>query len=199
MRARRSPRTALVWLGRKQASYSSGPMPVALFLLPPSEPDVQLFTASGSPVPPIDFRDCSRMNAWLLQPSALRMLPIQAFGDTCHLSPCERLSRSRDYYGDSVTMSISACRPSRLSIRPDLQRAITVSFRPVSGSLPAVHRREPLAVRGHGCRWRCLRLRCATEGRERATPGLGFDTVQSHLARRTCGPHDSTHLRACPL
>ena len=36
-------------LGREQASYLSGPMPVALFLLPPSEPDVQLLTASGSP------------------------------------------------------------------------------------------------------------------------------------------------------
>jgi hypothetical protein len=43
-------------LGREQASCSSSPMLVALFLLPPSEPDVRLFSASGSPVPLIRFR-----------------------------------------------------------------------------------------------------------------------------------------------
>lgn len=62
------------WLGREQASYSSGPMPVALFLLPPSEPDVQLFTASGSPVLLIIFRKVE-----FIRPVHLKPYPLGVF------------------------------------------------------------------------------------------------------------------------
>ena len=70
--ARRRPgRHPAQGLGRKQASYSSGPMPVALFLLPPSEPDVQLLTASGSPVPLIIFRKLDEILPVHMKPRSL--------------------------------------------------------------------------------------------------------------------------------
>src|SRR5262249_14585047 len=98
------------------------------------------FNASGSPVPLC--RDSSRMNAGLFQLSASRTLPIQTFSDTCRPSPCVRLSRTRDYYGDCVALGLAALRPSRVSSDQDVQRAFAVSFCPLSGSLPAVHHRE---------------------------------------------------------
>ena len=50
----------------------------------------------------------------------MRLLPIQTLGATCHPSPCERLSRPRDYYDGSVTLRLAPCRSSRVSIGLDV-------------------------------------------------------------------------------
>src|ERR1051326_3592256 len=86
-----------IQLGREQASYSSSPMLVALFLLPPSEPDVHLFSASGSPVPLIRFRKLTLTNECLncFGCSHLACLSFQTLDGTCRPSPCKRFSRSR--------------------------------------------------------------------------------------------------------
>jgi len=179
-------------LGREQASYSSGPMPVALFLLPPSEPDVHLFSASGSPA--VRFRKVERSRMSACNVSALRTCAPPIPDSRHYLSPFAmyRTFSGSDYYDNSVTMSLSAFRSSRVFSQSDVKRAFAVGFCPFYEFLTRTSSRraflvvmEPPSVLGQPHKTadvlRCIRYKCATDG-QRIT---GWDsplTIQFHAS-----------------
>jgi hypothetical protein len=143
----------------------------------------------------------------------------------CSVSPCTQDLQAARLYPSSSLPALTPCscplqvsHPGRV---PVLE--VSLSTSPAFGRNPdqrlrgALHSRVPYpqfiaesfpAVQEHHrcmladtfvCLLRCLRLRCATEGPRRPHMDSDLTIDQSHLARRTCGPHDSTHLRVCPL
>src|SRR5215469_7645592 len=62
------------------------------------------------------------MSAWSVSALCIfACLPLRALDGTYRPSPSVRLSPLSDYYGDSVTLSLSACRSSRVSSNRDVR------------------------------------------------------------------------------
>jgi hypothetical protein len=105
-----------------------------------------------------------------------------------HLSPLSRtLLQAVEYYGDSVTMSLSACRRSRIYPR-ETYSACRYPFRSLEPtrcrSLAAESlRQSSVQTDSYGI----VVHRCATTGVAMHRWKLGFNQSRFHPAHRTCG------------
>ena len=127
----------------------------ALFRLPPTEPDVRLSPhPAPQPEPTFQVQPLRLSRAFLFpwfQPVPLRQ--VLAYGFT-----------SADYYGDSVALNLTACRPSRFYARKTFSpcRRPFVPFPVHYGALPG---RELSHAEVESCVFQGHRVRDAAVGR----------------------------------